>query len=97
MMVQLTGQSAGTTELDEALAWAIALLLSISLVMVYSASVAYAEADAGTQNRYYYLIRHALNNELLRKLLITPDAWEYVSFSDPQDAPSSFHRIPVEV
>lgn len=40
---------------------------------------------------------HALNNELLRKLLITPDAWEYVSFSDPQDAPSSFHRIPVEV
>ncbi|MBV8680212.1 MAG: UDP-3-O-acyl-N-acetylglucosamine deacetylase [Aquitalea sp.] len=37
---------------------------------------------------------HALNNKLLRKLLDTPDAWEYVSFSDPLDAPSSFHRLP---
>jgi UDP-3-O-[3-hydroxymyristoyl] N-acetylglucosamine deacetylase len=37
---------------------------------------------------------HALNNQLLRKLLATPDAWEYVSFRDPEDAPSSFHRIP---
>ncbi|HJV06002.1 MAG TPA: putative lipid II flippase FtsW [Chromobacteriaceae bacterium] len=46
------------TVLDEALMWAIALLLSISLVMVYSASIAYAEADAATQNRYFYLIRH---------------------------------------
>ncbi|MEJ8675298.1 putative lipid II flippase FtsW [Chromobacterium amazonense] len=46
------------TPLDEALAWALALLLSVSLVMVYSASIAYAEADAATQNRYFYLIRH---------------------------------------
>lgn len=37
---------------------------------------------------------HALNNKLLRKLLETPDAWEYVSFTDPLDAPSSFHRLP---
>ena len=37
---------------------------------------------------------HALNNKLLRKLLDTPDAWEYVSFTDPLDAPSSFHRLP---
>jgi len=37
---------------------------------------------------------HALNNKLLRKLLETTDAWEYVSFSDPLDAPSSFHRLP---
>ncbi|WP_287880246.1 putative lipid II flippase FtsW [Aquitalea sp.] len=45
---------------DEALAWALALLLSISLVMVYSASIAYAEADVATQNRYFYLIRHII-------------------------------------
>jgi len=37
---------------------------------------------------------HALNNLLLRKLLATPDAWEFVSFREPEDAPSSFHRIP---
>jgi UDP-3-O-[3-hydroxymyristoyl] N-acetylglucosamine deacetylase len=38
---------------------------------------------------------HALNNALLRKLLETPDAWSFVSFNDPLDAPSSFHRLPV--
>ncbi|WP_166642279.1 UDP-3-O-acyl-N-acetylglucosamine deacetylase [Paludibacterium purpuratum] len=37
---------------------------------------------------------HALNNQLLRKLLATPDAWEYVSFREAEDVPSSFHRIP---
>jgi UDP-3-O-[3-hydroxymyristoyl] N-acetylglucosamine deacetylase len=37
---------------------------------------------------------HAMNNKLLRQLLATPDAWEYVSFTDPADAPSSFHRLP---
>lgn len=48
------------TALDEALMWAIALLLSISLVMVYSASIAYAEADPATNNRYFYLFRHMI-------------------------------------
>lgn len=37
---------------------------------------------------------HAYNNQLLRRLLTLPDAWEYVSFHDPLDVPSSFHRIP---
>ncbi|MOA28795.1 UDP-3-O-[3-hydroxymyristoyl] N-acetylglucosamine deacetylase [compost metagenome] len=37
---------------------------------------------------------HALNNKLLRVLLDTPDAWEFVSFSDEHDVPSSFHRLP---
>jgi cell division protein FtsW len=49
-----------TTALDEALAWAIALLLSFSLVMVYSASIASAEADPTMHNRYFFLIRHAV-------------------------------------
>ncbi len=56
---QRTGISA-LTALDEALMWAIALLLSISLVMVYSASIAYAEADPATNNRYFYLFRHMI-------------------------------------
>ncbi len=42
-----------------------------------------------------YKSGHALNNALLRKLLATPDAWEYVSFADESQAPSSFHRLPV--
>ncbi|SCK10866.1 UDP-3-O-[3-hydroxymyristoyl] N-acetylglucosamine deacetylase [Vogesella sp. LIG4] len=37
---------------------------------------------------------HALNNKLLRVLLDTPDAWEFVSFSQPDEVPSSFHRLP---
>ena len=40
---------------------------------------------------------HAMNNALLRQLLATPDAWEFVSFTDPHDAPSSFHRVPEQV
>ncbi len=52
--------TAPVTVLDEALMWAITLLLSISLVMVYSASIAYAEADAATNNRYFYLFRHMI-------------------------------------
>ncbi|MGL6048041.1 MAG: putative lipid II flippase FtsW [Vogesella sp.] len=52
--------AAPVTVLDEALMWAITLLLSISLVMVYSASIAYAEADAATNNRYFYLFRHMI-------------------------------------
>ena len=45
---------------DETLSWVIAALLTIGLVMVYSASIAYAEADRDTHNRYFYLIRHGL-------------------------------------
>ena len=40
---------------------------------------------------------HAMNNALLRQLLATPDAWEFVSFTDPHDVPSSFHRVPEPV
>jgi UDP-3-O-[3-hydroxymyristoyl] N-acetylglucosamine deacetylase len=40
---------------------------------------------------------HAMNNTLLRTLLQTPDAWEFVSFHDVRDVPSSFHRLPLEV
>lgn len=33
---------------------------------------------------------HALNNKLLRKLLAKQDAWEYVTFENPADAPISY-------
>jgi UDP-3-O-[3-hydroxymyristoyl] N-acetylglucosamine deacetylase len=33
---------------------------------------------------------HALNNQLLRTLIATEDAWEVVTFDDPKDAPISY-------
>jgi len=46
---------------DVSLAWAALLLLAIGLVMVYSASIAIAEASAHTGYRaWYFLFRHAL-------------------------------------
>ncbi len=37
-----------------------------------------------------YKSGHALNNQLLRKLIHTPDAWEEVTFADVKDAPISY-------
>ena len=46
---------------DVTLAWASLLLLAIGLVMVYSASIAMAEASAYTGYRpWYFLVRHAV-------------------------------------
>ena len=46
---------------DASLAWAAILLLAIGLVMVYSASIAMAEASAHTGFRsWYFLARHAM-------------------------------------
>jgi cell division protein FtsW len=46
---------------DASLAWSTALLLSIGLVMVYSASIAMAEASSHTGYRaWYFLARHAV-------------------------------------
>ena len=48
-------------EYDEMLAWIVLTLLSIGLVMVYSASIATAEASRFTGfHQTYYLIRHGL-------------------------------------
>ena len=40
-----------------------------------------------------YKSGHAINNKLLRKLLNTQSAWEYVTFDNEDDVPSSFHHI----
>lgn len=46
---------------DASLAWSTLLLLAIGLVMVYSSSIATAEASAHTGNRaWYFLLRHSL-------------------------------------
>ncbi len=39
-----------------------------------------------------YKSGHALNNQLLRKLLEQREAWEYVTFEDPADAPISYAK-----
>lgn len=40
---------------------------------------------------------HALNNKLLCKLLEQQDAWEFVTFEDPADAPISYVRAALAV
>ena len=48
-------------EYDQGLVWAAILLLSLGLVMVYSASIAIAEGSRVTGHQpMYYLMRHAL-------------------------------------
>lgn len=48
-------------EYDEALTWIVLMLLSIGLVMVYSASIATAEGSRFTGfHPTYYLVRHAM-------------------------------------
>ncbi len=50
------------SEFDEALLWVAALLLLIGLVMVYSASIAFAEGSKFTGYRAnYFLLRHAVS------------------------------------
>ena len=46
---------------DATLAWSALLLLAIGLVMVYSASIAMAEASGHTGYRaWYFLLRHGM-------------------------------------
>ncbi len=53
-------QDAASPEYDRSLAWAALLLMVIGMVMVYSASIATAEAGRHTgANAAYYLLRHA--------------------------------------
>ncbi len=40
-----------------------------------------------------YRSGHAINNQLLRKLLNNPDTWEYITFNDIDEVPKSFHYI----
>ena len=47
-------------DFDQALIWCVLLLLCLGLVMVYSASIAIAEAQFGVEGSGHYLIRQSL-------------------------------------
>jgi cell division protein FtsW len=54
-------QDRATTEYDRSLSWAALLLVSLGLVMVYSSSIATAEAGRYTgNNSAYFLLRHGV-------------------------------------
>ena len=54
-------RNAPSSEYDRSLSWAVLLLVSIGLVMVYSASIATAEASRYTgHNSAYFLLRHGV-------------------------------------
>lgn len=46
--------------LDNNILFSAILLITIGLVMVYSASIAYAAKDSGSGNQYFYVMRHSL-------------------------------------
>src|SRR5690606_31700921 len=55
------GRGAPDAEYDRSLAWSALLLLATGLVMVYSASIATADAIRFTgQNAAYFLVRHGV-------------------------------------
>ena len=47
-------------DFDQILIWSALLLLGLGLVMVYSASIAIAEAQFGEDRSHHYLLRHAI-------------------------------------
>ena len=56
-----TSKSRALAAYDASLTWATLLLLAIGIVMVYSSSIAMAEASSHTGNRaWYFLARHAM-------------------------------------
>jgi cell division protein FtsW len=56
-----TGARPPQTQFDELLLWGLVALLAMGLVMVYSASIATAEASKFTgYNASYYLVRHGI-------------------------------------
>ena len=61
MMLALSGNRRGHSEIDLALLWSGLILLLLGMVMVYSASIAIAEGGRFTGNHpAYFLIRHGV-------------------------------------
>ena len=50
-----------TIRLDNNVLFSAIVLMAIGIVMVYSASIAYAGRDSGNNNQYFYLMRHVMN------------------------------------
>jgi UDP-3-O-[3-hydroxymyristoyl] N-acetylglucosamine deacetylase len=40
-----------------------------------------------------YRSGHAINNQLLRKILVNKDSWDYVEFNDIDEIPKSFSYV----
>lgn len=49
-----------SADFDFYLIWSALLLMSLGLVMVYSASIAIAESEYGERGSYHYLVRHSI-------------------------------------
>ena len=61
MLSYIRAERASPAEFDEALVWTALILLLLGMMMVYSASIATAEASRFTGNQpTYFLSRHAL-------------------------------------
>ena len=61
MLSYIKAERASPAEFDEALVWTALILLLLGMMMVYSASIATAEASRFTGNQpTYFLSRHAL-------------------------------------
>lgn len=60
MLIFSRKEQNATVSYDQSLLWAVLLLLGFGLVMVYSSSIALAEADKMTgHNSTYFMVRHA--------------------------------------
>ncbi|HLX54772.1 MAG TPA: hypothetical protein VKR58_12560, partial [Aquella sp.] len=46
--------------IDEPVLFSAIMLAVFGIIMVYSASIAFATHDASLQNSYYYVIRHVM-------------------------------------
>lgn len=64
-----------SADFDFYLIWSALLLLSLGLIMVYSASIAIAESEYGESGSYYYFVRHSIY--LLVGLLIGFFAFQF--------------------
>ena len=72
---------------DEGFLWAVLCLLGISLVMVYSASIAIAEADKGVgHNSSYYLVHQAA-------FMLVGIVSAFIAFNIPIAWWQKWHRI----
>lgn len=58
-MTHQANNQKSSVDLDQGLIWTIVFLLGLGLVMVYSASIAIADAGRGVGGTGYYLLRHA--------------------------------------
>lgn len=60
LITDRTPKNTKSAGLDNNILFSAILLITFGIVMVYSASIAYAGKDSGTGNQYFYVMRHVL-------------------------------------